>query len=88
MSGKSIQSLVQSWETVRFELLNSRISELNLAIAGSPVERFVGRLHQELAAKKLNFKPDVYLTDGWGCPDRMPVIGIPFYLADERLARL
>jgi hypothetical protein len=88
MSGKTIQSLVQSWETVRFELLNSRISELNLAIAGSPVERFVGRLHQELAAKKLNFKPDVYLTDGWGCPDRMPVIGIPFYLADERLARL
>ena len=41
-----------------------------------------------MEAKGLRFKPDVYLTDGWGCPDRVPVIGIPFYLADPRLRRL
>lgn len=88
MSSQTIQSLVQSWETVRFELLNSPISSLNLSITDSPVEKYIGRLHQELKFKRLDFKPEVYLTDGWGCPDRMPIIGIPFYLADARLARL
>jgi hypothetical protein len=88
MSGKTIQSLVQSWETVRFELLKTRISSLHLAVEGSPLERSVRRLSREMEAKRLRFKPDVYLTDGWGCPDRTPVIGVPFYLADARLARL
>jgi hypothetical protein len=88
MSGKTIQSLVQSWETVRFELLKTPISSLPLAVEGSPLERFVLRLGREMEAKKFRFRPDVYLTDGWGCPDRTPVIGIPFYLADPRLTRL
>lgn len=88
MSGKTIQSLVQSWETVRFELLKTRISSLHLAVEGLPLERSVRRLSREMEAKRLRFKPDVYLTDGWGCPDRTPVIGVPFYLADARLARL
>ncbi len=88
MSAKTIHSLVQSWDTVRYELLNSRISDLNLRVAGSPLEPFVRRLFREMEAKGLRFKPEVYLTDTWGCPDRAPVIGIPFYLADERLSRI
>ena len=87
MSASSVKSLVQSWETVRFELLNRKISDLGLKIEGSPAEPFVQRLRRELEAKGFIFKPAIYLTDGWGCPDRTPVIGIPFYLADERLAR-
>lgn len=88
MSAKTIQSLVQSWETVRYELLNTRISSLKLKIEGSPLERHVRRLRREMEAKRLRFRPVVYLTDGWGCPDRTPVIGVPFYLADPRLTRL
>jgi len=88
MSGKTIRSLVKSWETVRFELLKTRISALDLVIEGSPLERFVARLRREMEAKRFRFKPEVYLTDIWGCPDRTPVIGVPFYLADLRLARL
>jgi len=88
MSGKSIRSLVQSWETVRFELLKTPVSKLSLAVDGSPLERYVRRLRREMEAKRFRFKPEVYLTDGWGCPDRTPVIGIPFYLADPRLVRL
>ena len=38
MSGKTIRSLVKSWETVRFELLKTRISALDLDIEGSPLE--------------------------------------------------
>ncbi len=88
MSGRSIRSLVQSWETVRFELLNTPVSKLPLAVESSPLERYVRRLRREMEAKRFRFKPEVYLTDGWGCPDRTPVIGIPFYLADPRLVRL
>ena len=88
MSGRTIQTLVQSWETVRCELLNTRIPDLRLHIEGSPVEPYVQRLYRELEAKKIRFRPKVYLTDGWGCPDRTPVIGVPFYLADRRLTTL
>jgi hypothetical protein len=81
-------TVVNSWETIRYELLNTRICDLNLEIEGSPVEPFVNRLYRELAAKGMVFQPEVYATDAWGCPDEVPVIGIPFYLMDKRLARI
>jgi hypothetical protein len=71
------------------EILGKQISHLGLKLEGSPVERFVQQLHRELDRKGLRrFKPVCYLTDEWGCPDGQPVIGIPFYLADPKLARL
>ena len=71
------------------ELLGKRISQLGLKLEGSPVERFVQRLHKELERKGIRrWKPVCYLSDEWGCPDGHPVIGIPFYLADPKLARL
>jgi len=88
MSAKTIQTLVQSWETVRCELLNTRISDLHLHLEGSPLEPFIGKLQRELEAKRFRFRPKIYLTDSWGCPDRTPVIGVPFYLADSRLTKL
>jgi hypothetical protein len=88
MSAVRVQTLIHGWETVRYELLNTRICDLDLQIEGSPVEPFTRRLCRELAAKDLRFRPEFYLTDGWGCPDEVPVIGIPFYLADKRLARI
>ena len=71
------------------ELLGKRISQLGLRLEGSPVERFVQQLYRELERKGLKrFRPVCYLSDQWGCPDGQPVIGIPFYLADPKLARL
>lgn len=71
------------------ELLRQRISQLGLKLEGSAVERFVQRLYRELEKKGLKkFRPACYLTDEWGCPSGQPVIGIPFYLADPRLAGL
>jgi hypothetical protein len=70
-------------------LLSQRVSELGLKLEGSPIERYVAELYRELEAKGLErFRPPTYLTDEWGCPDREPIIGIPFYLADAKLARL
>ena len=77
-----------TWDSERAELLGRRISELGLAIGGSRVERLVVRLYDELAARGLAFRPPVYLSDQWGCPDGTPLIGVPFYLADARLERI
>lgn len=71
------------------ELLGKRIKELGLRLEGSPVERMIQQLYKELERKKLRrFRPICYLTDEWGCPSGEPVIGIPFYLADPKLASL
>jgi hypothetical protein len=77
-----------TWEQERSTLLGRRISELGLTISGSRVERLVERLYEELAAKSVAFRPTVYLSDQWGCPDGTPLIGVPFYLVDQRLERI
>jgi Putative zinc-binding metallo-peptidase len=71
------------------EMLTKPIRELGLKLEGSPIERFVQQLYRELERKGLRkFRPLCYLTDEWGCPSGEPVIGIPFYLANPKLARL
>ena len=77
-----------SWHEEREKLLASRISDLQLRIEGSEVEPLVKQLHSELDGAGLQFKPPIYLTDEWGCPEGMPIIGVPFYLADRKLALL
>jgi hypothetical protein len=71
------------------EILTKPIKELGLKLEGSPLERYVQKLYREVDRKGLKrFRPLCYLTDEWGCPSGEPVIGIPFYLADPKLARL
>ena len=71
------------------EILTKPIKELGLKLEGSPLERLVQQLYRELERKGLSrFRPLCYLSDEWGCPSGEPVIGIPFYLADPKLARL
>jgi len=71
------------------ELLTKPIKELGLKLEGSHLERYVQKLYRELERKGLKkFRPLCYLTDEWGCPSGEPVIGVPFYLADPKLARL
>ena len=76
------------WEAERHSLLESNISDFGLSIQGSIVEKLVEELYRELEAKGLSFKPPVYLSDQWGCPDGTPLIGVPFYLADQRLSAI
>jgi hypothetical protein len=71
------------------EILGKPIRDLGLKLEGSPLERYVQQLYRELDRKGLKkFRPACYLTDEWGCPSGEPIIGIPFYLADPKLARL
>ena len=77
-----------NWEGERHALLSQRISDIGLEIRGTVLEQLVNQLYEELTAKGLDFKPPVYLSDQWGCPDGTPLIGVPFYLADARLSRI
>ena len=78
----------EEWDSERSQLLGRRISELGLAIRGTRVEQLTSRLYEELDALGVAFRPPVYLSDQWGCPDGSPIIGVPFYLADDRLERI
>ncbi|MBL9039858.1 MAG: putative zinc-binding metallopeptidase [Archangium sp.] len=66
-------------------LLQARIKDLTLHLKGTPLERFIHQLYEELEAKGIALRPECYLSDQWGCPSGVPVIGIPFYLADPNL---
>jgi hypothetical protein len=76
------------WSAERERLLRSRVDELGLKIEGTRLEPLVEQLHAELEAAGIDLKPPVFLSDEWGCPEGVPAIGVPFYLADDRLSRL
>ena len=80
-------SAKDGWDSERRELLGRRISDLGLHLGGSPLEPLVAQLYHELDERGLVFHPEVYLSDQWGCPSDVPVIGVPFYLADPRLSQ-
>ena len=76
------------WSIEKERILQRKIHELGLRIEGTYLEAIVKRLYAELDAAGILLKPKVYLSDEWACPDGVPVIGIPFYLADRKLVRL
>ena len=77
------------WTTLSDEkLLEVRMCDLHVAIAGTELEPRIAQLNTELEARGLVFKPHYYLSDEWFTPDGVPGIAIPFYLADPRLAKL
>ncbi len=69
-------------------LLDLRFRDLGLKLAGSPLEPAVDRLYCELEKRGFRFRPHVWLSVEWFCPDGVPGFAIPFYLAHPRLAAL
>lgn len=69
-------------------LLFRKIGELPLRIESTHLENLIIRLYKELEMAGIVFKPNTYLSDNWGCPNEVPVIGIPFYLVDPVLCNL
>jgi len=81
--------MTTDWEKLPDEdLLRLRVKDLGLQIEGSPLEPMVHRLYAELDQCGITFHPPCYLADEWLCPDKEPIIGIPFCLAHPRLKRL
>jgi hypothetical protein len=80
---------LNSWETLADEeLLDLRFCDLKLTIAGTDLERAIGRLYDELGTRGIRFRPHCWLSQEWFSPDGIPGIAIPFYLAHPRLARI
>ena len=78
-----------AWETLSDDqLLSLRFCDLKLTIAGTELERAIGRLYDELATRGIRFRPHCWLAQEWFSPDGIPGIAVPFYLAHRRLARI
>jgi putative zinc-binding metallo-peptidase len=70
------------------QLLQTRICDLKLKIAGTELESRIEKFYAELAAKGITIKPLCYLGDEWFWPEGSATIAIPFYLAHPRLKKL
>lgn len=69
-------------------LLDLRLCDLPITIAGSGLEPRIAELQDELTARGLTFRPHFWLSSEWFSPDGVPGIAIPFYLAHPRLMKL
>lgn len=69
-------------------LLQVRMSDLGVTIAGTWLEECVEELYAELEARGLRLRPHCWLSDEWFSPAGIAGIAIPFYLAHPRLRRL
>jgi hypothetical protein len=83
---KLAPSVWEGWDDAR--LLELRFSELDLRIEGSPVEPHVQQVLRELHERGLTFRMQFWLSNDWFCPDGVPGVAIPFYMAHPRLAKL
>jgi hypothetical protein len=70
------------------ELLERRISKLDLRLEGSGLEPLIKQLHDELSAKGLTFHPPCHIGDEWFVPVGIPAIFVPFFLVHDRLRNL
>lgn len=70
------------------ELLDLRLCELDLGIAGTDLERHINRLYAELEGCGIRFRPHFWLSNDWYTPDDVPGIAVPFYMGHPRLAQL
>ncbi|KPK73866.1 MAG: hypothetical protein AMJ79_14925 [Phycisphaerae bacterium SM23_30] len=85
--GKKPKAL--KWESLpEEEILQIRIRDLQVEIAGSELEPLIRRLYEQLDEKGIWFHPPCYLAGEWLTPDREPIIGIPFCLAHPRLKEI
>ncbi len=81
--------MARRWQHYSEEkLLDLRLCDLSLSLAGSVVEERMERLYAELEAVGLRFRPHYWLGVEWFTPDGVPGLAVPFYLAHPRLAEL
>ena len=82
-------ALIHPWENSSArELLEWRLCDLGLELAGTWLEDPIERLYLELEARNLRVRPHCWLSEEWFSPDGVPGIAIPFYLAHPRLKKL
>lgn len=77
------------WATLSDQdLLERRISRLDLHLDGSTLEPLIRQLYDELSAQGLAFHPPCHVGDEWFVPVGIPAIFVPFFLVHDRLRSL
>lgn len=70
------------------QLLDLRLADLPLTLAGTVIEGRIAQLTHELEACGLRFPIHYYISDEWFTPDGTASMAIPFYLTHPRLEKL
>lgn len=70
------------------ELMEKKISQLNLKLDGSKLQPLIQKLYDELSQQGLTFHPPCHIGDEWFVPVGIPAIFIPFFLVHDRLRQL
>ena len=74
------------WDDQR--LLDMRMCDLQLRIERPWLLQRIEQLRREMSARRIRFRPRMWLSDEWFTPKEAPGIAIPFYLAHQRLVQL
>jgi len=69
-------------------LLQTKLCDLDLSLKGTRLEGLIKQVHNELAQRRVRFRPHYWLSTEWFTPDDVPGIAVPFFLAHPRLVRL
>ncbi|MGD8414733.1 MAG: putative zinc-binding metallopeptidase [Candidatus Latescibacterota bacterium] len=89
MKRRTRRTIDSDWAHLTHDrLLDLRIKDLDLSIESTWLERQIQQLYEELDRRGLKFRPHCWLGTEWFSPNRVPGIGIPFYLAHPRLRKL
>jgi hypothetical protein len=81
-------SLTPGWVALSDEqLLEVRMCDLGVTLAGTEIEQHIARVSGELTGRGL-VTPHYWLSDEWFTPDGVPGVAVPYYLAHPRLAKL
>jgi hypothetical protein len=70
------------------QLLDLRMCDLPIALAGSVMQGRIAELQAELDTRELKVPIHYYLAEEWFTPDGATSMAIPFYLTHPRLERL
>ena len=81
-------SLTPAWVALNDDqLLDVRMCDLGVTLAGTEIEQHIARVNGELTGRGL-VTPHYWLSDEWFTPDGVPGVAVPYYLAHPRLAKL
>jgi hypothetical protein len=72
----------------REEILDLRLNQIRFDSKDGQATKLINKLYSEIKMKGLNFRPHIWISDDWFCPDDVPGFALPFYLFHPKLRAL